>query len=559
MVWTLFLTSFIGMTSFGTFALADDHMLTAAKLFDPHHVVDIEISVPEADWDTIRAESRSIVDALKKEPAESPFTYVKADISIDGVDIKDVGIRKKGFLGSLDEQRPSLKVKFAEYKDQSPIAGLDRLTLNNNKQDPSGLSQYLGYRIFNESGTVASRCNLAHLTVNGKDLGIYSNVESIKPPMLEHGFGDNSGALWEGTITDFYEEFIKRFEKKNEQAKYEPLRQVADILAQEAVDVDRLGKLVDIEAFVRFWATESLIGFWDGYTNNQNNFFIYQDPANSKLYFIPWGADALFSENMPLPPFTIRPRFVHSRSLMANRLYRVPTIQKLYHQTLMELLEKHWNETELLAEVDRVEAMLKDLVRDENPQFLGSVAKVRTFIKTRREKLMKEMEDGPAELKSLAKLPVYARKVGTMTASFTTRWYDKTPQNPKDMGEVEIELTVDGKRIEFSKIGVYAGYSRWLPLTAGTPKPPTIVFIGQRKSNGKDLILGIGMSSESFQPSNGKPVDIGGVLMEGPLGFLFPTMRVMAGKVILESADTKDGAVIRGMLELTVLRMIDGS
>ena len=264
MLWTLFLTSFVGMISFGTFALADDQILTAAKLFDPHHVVDIEISVPEADWDTIRAESRSIFDALKKEPVESPFTYVKADISIDGVDIKDVGIRKKGFLGSLDEQRPSLKVKFAEYKDQSPIAGLDRLTLNNNKQDPSGLSQYLGYRLFNESGTVASRCNLAHLTVNGKDLGIYSNVESIKPPMLEHGFGDNSGALWEGTITDFYEEFIKRFETKNEQAKYEPLRQVADILAQEAVDVDRLDKLVDIEAFVRFWATESLIGFWDG-------------------------------------------------------------------------------------------------------------------------------------------------------------------------------------------------------------------------------------------------------------------------------------------------------
>ena len=38
-----------------------------------------------------------------------------------------VGIRKKGFLGSLDEVRPSLKIKFDHFREQEPIPGLDRL------------------------------------------------------------------------------------------------------------------------------------------------------------------------------------------------------------------------------------------------------------------------------------------------------------------------------------------------------------------------------------------------------------------------------------------------
>jgi spore coat protein CotH len=545
------------LASVQTFALADEQALSAGKLFDADHVVEISIELPAADWDTIRVQSRSFAKSLTKKTAVSPFVYVKGDITIDGVLIKGVGIRKKGFLGSLDTQRPSLKVKFAEYTDQSPVEGLGRLTLNNNKQDPSGLSQYLGYRFFNKSGTVAPRCNLARVTVNGKYLGIYSNVESIKPQMLEHGFGNSSGALFEGTIADFYEDFTKKFEKKNKQAKYKPLQDISDILARDEVNVDRLDKLVDIEAFVRYWATESLLGFWDGYTNNQNNFFMYQNPKNSKFYFIPWGADALFSENMPLPPFRIRPRFVHSRAVLANRLYRIPRTQKLYHETMTELLEEHWNEKELLAEVDRMEALLKDLVRDRNTKFSDSVNKTRAFIKTRRQKLMKEMEGGPVELKSLARQPPYFTEIGKATISFTANWYDKTPKNPKDLGDVEIMLEMDGKRIEFEKIGVYAEHAKWPPKPQGEPKPPAIVFIGQRKPDGITMTIATGLSIENFKPTEKESVDIGGMMIEG-WSFFGRGMKILVGKVTFDSAKMKKDATVQGTMELTITQLRGG-
>ena len=244
------------------------------------------------------------MDALGKSLSDSPFTYFKGNVIVDGVRIEDVGIRKKGFLGSLSEDRPSLKIKFAKYKDQTPIAELDRLTLNNNHQDGSRLSQYLASQLFNASGTIAPRCNFAKVTVNGRNLGIYSNLESIRPPFLRR-FGNETGALYEGTVTDFFPELIDKFELKNKRAHRDDIKRIAEILQQEQIDVEALGRHLDIDSFVRYWAMESLIGFWDGYTNDQNNFLLYKNPQNSKLYFIPWGVDSAFTQTMPLPPYVL--------------------------------------------------------------------------------------------------------------------------------------------------------------------------------------------------------------------------------------------------------------
>ena len=80
--------------------------LTAQQLFAPDRVADIQIKVAKSDWDTIRVQSREFHKSLGKTPAQSPFTYVKADISIDGVEIKNVAIRKKRIFW-VSEQRSS--------------------------------------------------------------------------------------------------------------------------------------------------------------------------------------------------------------------------------------------------------------------------------------------------------------------------------------------------------------------------------------------------------------------------------------------------------------------
>src|SRR5262245_51313140 len=109
--------------------------ISADRLLAADRVAEVSIEIPADDWKELCRQTRDPGKAFSGN-AENPFTWFQGDITIDGETIRSVGIRKKGFIGSLDNQWPSLKVKFDEYVEQSPIPGLEGLTLNNNKQDP---------------------------------------------------------------------------------------------------------------------------------------------------------------------------------------------------------------------------------------------------------------------------------------------------------------------------------------------------------------------------------------------------------------------------------------
>ena len=159
---------------------AADKTLTLDDLFPTDRVLDVQITVDEKAWDKIRHQSRNFVSALhekrKAAPIKGPYEYVNANVTIDGVKFEKVGLRKKGFIGSQSTSRPSLKIKLNHTDKERSIGGLTNLTMNNNKQDGSIVSQYLGYALFNTAGSPASRCAFAKVTVNGKNLGVYSHV-----------------------------------------------------------------------------------------------------------------------------------------------------------------------------------------------------------------------------------------------------------------------------------------------------------------------------------------------------------------------------------------------
>ena len=533
-------------------SLADD-------LFDTSQVLDVKIEIATEDWDKLRMQGRVFAEALGKTPAKRPYTYFRGTATVNGVRIEDVGIRKKGFIGSLDEERPSLKIKFAEYKQQSPFKGIDRLTLNNDKQDRTHLYQFLAFKFFNETGTRASRCNHAHVTVNGVSLGIYSHVESVKPPMLAREFGVGTGALFEGTVADLFPDTLRKFEKKNKQAKRSQLKPLAEILARDDLDLKALEQQLDVKAFLKFWATESLLGFWDSYSQNQNNFFMYRAPSNGKFYFIPWGTDTAFSSSMPLPPYVISNKSVQANAVIPNRLYRDPRTREQYHASFRKLLKERWKEEELLKEIDRVEVLLKPHLHQRQKDFPLSLNKLRYFIKNRRKVLENDMKKWPLKITTKAREPSYFKQIGTAKIKFDTKWFDKSPFQVFSAGKAEVELTLEGQPVTFTKIGAVAEPGKMSPKESDGNKPPSIVIHGQRKSDGKHIIIGVGLSGDQFRPSHTKQVSVQGLMMEGAFGFLNPkTMRFLSGKMTLTQAERKAGAPVSGEMQLTLVKIKGG-
>ena len=68
---------------------------------------------------------------------------------------------------------------------------------------------------------------------------------------------------------------------------------VAEALLVDNEDLEsELGAVLDIDAFIRFWALETLTGHADGYTQGSNNSFVYFDPdQENRAVLIPWGPD----------------------------------------------------------------------------------------------------------------------------------------------------------------------------------------------------------------------------------------------------------------------------
>ena len=340
--------------------------LAIDDIFPSDRVLEVKITVDLKDWDTIRRQSRdfetALADRRQYHPIDSPYTYVEATVSIDGVVFPRVGVRKKGFLGSLNSNRPSLKVKLNHVHKTGQIDGLTNLTFNNNQQDVSLISQFMGYSLFRTAGLPAPRCAYAQLSVNGQSLGVYSHVERIHRPLLKRSFGNDDGVLYEGTVVDFFEGWTGSFEKKlgKDKVGRQKIEQLIQVLKRNSQSIETaIGELVDLNSFYTFWSMEGLLGFWDGYSGNSNNFFIYLNPETDKFHFIPWGADSLFERFSPIRDDKKDPVSVKTKGLVAHKLYQLESGRHRYGQALKRLLEDYWDEKTLLAETERIEALLK--------------------------------------------------------------------------------------------------------------------------------------------------------------------------------------------------------
>ena len=480
-------------------------------LFDPDHVLEVEIELAVADWDELRVQTRSVgalFGSCLAEPFEDPFTYFPATVTIDGETIEDVGVRKKGFLGSLDTEKPSLKVKFNEYVSGQRFAGLKKLTLNNSKQDPSFVRQCLTYRTFAAAGIPASRCNFAHVTVNGADLGLFVHVEGGSKDFLRRHYDDPEGNLYEGTLSDFRAGWTATFELKtnetaNDRSDLDPV--IAALELPDAQVVDALEQVVDLDQFMTFWATEVLTTHWDGYAGNANNFFAYHDPSIDRFTFLPWGADGTFIAGPT--PFGASPNSVQAVSLMPRRLYMVPETRDRYVATLRGLLDDVWDEEAMLDDIDRMEDLITPIA---DPTGTGDLAinldQVRQFVEERRGLIEAELAGGPPAWTAPLRDPPCFITIGNLTGTVSTTWGTIGAPNPFTTGTGTLSGELEGATLVVNQVGATSGHD-------GNADPPRSQ-IAQVASlgDGTALVIAFQIEPSAFEPGATLPIDWSTVL-----------------------------------------------
>lgn len=466
-----------------------------------------------------------------------------ARVSVDGETYEEVAVRKKGFVGSLSTLRPSLKVNFGTFVDGQTHSGMKRMTLNNNKSDPSNTHQCMAYDLFAQAGAIAPRCNFARVRVNGVDLGVYSHIESIKKPMLRRHFEDDGGNLYEGQGADFSANRVDLMELKTNEAENDRSDLDAVVAALESDDdalLDTLGEVVDIDAFLTFWAMEVMVGHWDSYSGGSNNYLTYDDPTSGRFFFIPWGTDGAFSQTRPFSGEN-RDVAVLARGRVANRLYGHPRGRAMYFARVAELFERLWDEGSLLAEVDRIAALT------DAPE--AAIAGQRAFITDHGTAMRAALDasesasdwiDAPGED---GELRCREEAVRDISGRFDTTWGSLAM--PQASPTAELEVDVDGwdAGMLLTASGVDSNDSTTAQVLMLSPRPenriraflvrmPRALFtVGEHPMHGAETNV-VWAEINRGVPGDVRIIGFGG-----------------GGSITLEEASTEPGGTVRGHFE----------
>jgi spore coat protein CotH len=515
-------------------------------MFEPTRIVEVAIEMPEAAWDEIRMQNRDsniLMGAdCQAEEFPNPFTHREATVTIDGTRLERVGVRKKGFLGSLDNDKPSLKIKFDEYVADQEHAGLSGLTLNNNKQDPAYLRQCLAYQLFAQGGVPAPRCNFAHVTINGRDLGLFTHVEAVKKRFLARHFADNDGRLYEGTLSDFRPGWMATFEAKTNES--DPDRSDLDAMATAAAAPDasfvtEVDARTSIDRFLTFWAMETLVEHGDGYANNTNNFFVYRDPTTGLFEFMPWGTDSVMGSRGS-PPGSI----VLANGILARRLYLLPETRDRFITRARELVASVWTESTILAEIDRIETLIAPIVATDPfgdaAGFADAVDDVRAFV-SRRKADVTAMLDAP---------PVWDRPLrdsfcfvdlGPIQGTFDTTYKTAEPPDIFAAGTGTLTGSISGTPITFTQLGTNA--------KPGDGGKVEVQFFA-RTSATEIFVVVINLRPDQLTPGPAVPIEIFtsyALRFDLTTGAAEVVGTLLGGTITLSQADDTEGAPVVGI------------
>ena len=305
--------------------MTDQQQQAMNSFYALDNVITIKITMPQTEWDKVRLEEPKSGRCEWNWTGGARYTWRKADtVEISGTrfppptTFADVGVKKKSFCGSIDDKKPCVHIDLGRFSSTTEdtaeaLIGTRYVTLNNSKQDNSYIRQTLGYRILNTAGLPHSRCNYARVFVNGTPIGeglggelfpgVFVNAEPIMKRYIERHFNGNmNGNLYEIEHTDDFTEDRLPFIGVEDLSEFDDKEDLKfacrHIKANGLAGADQM---LDMEQYLKVYAMEFLLKHWDGYANNTNNTYLYNDvtavasPGVGNITFkmIPWGIDQI--------------------------------------------------------------------------------------------------------------------------------------------------------------------------------------------------------------------------------------------------------------------------
>ena len=329
--------------------------------------------------------------------SEQTPTYVPCSWFFNDIEWYNVGIRYKGnsSLSSgyqAGNGKLPFRVKFDYYADEYPeitgqtFYGFSDLSLSSNYNDESFMREKTATDLFREFGVAAPQSAFYELYVDYGEgpvyFGLYTFVEVIFDKMLASQFGSNAGncykpdgngAAWSSanfSITDFGK-------KTNELAgDWSDIWSVYDALhastrtsntSQYKTDLEAV---FDVDLFLKYLAVNNTIQNWDTYGRMTHNYYLYNNPSNNLITWIPWDNNEAFKEGNQggSLAFELDEADLADWPLISN-LIDIPAYRATYDAYIDDFIHTAFDPTKMQVQYSTMKSLIQSSVDKETSDY----------------------------------------------------------------------------------------------------------------------------------------------------------------------------------------------
>lgn len=276
------------------------------RLFDDTKVQRLDLTISAEDFANMQADLSTIANSGDWDL--DPI-YVPADVVHDGTTWWQVGVRYKGnsslhAAAAQGIDKLSLRFKFDEYEDANPelldqrFYGFKKMTFSNGFKDNSLIRDKLGGDIFRAAGIPVARSSFVRIYVDvgaGPTYwGLYTMVEDPSNKLLDSQFDDASGNLYkpdgDGAQLQSFDQGSMIKKSNEDLADYADVQTLISVLNGGSGQQWRsdLEAVFDVDGFLMLLAVNQSIVNWDSYGWMTHNYYLYADPSDGLIKWIPW-------------------------------------------------------------------------------------------------------------------------------------------------------------------------------------------------------------------------------------------------------------------------------
>ncbi len=283
----------------------------------------------------------------------------------------NVGIHVRGNT-SRDAAKKSFELSFNSYVPGRKYRGLEKMKLNGEHNDVSILRSKVSYDLLTQCGLPSPRTSYIKLYINNEYKGLYIHIEHFDEEYIQKRFpNDHTGNLFKcfygsdltyhGTNPTYYQNTYKL--KTNETVNdYTGLIHLIEVLynSANANFVCEIQDVFDVDSYLRTLALEILIGQWDGYAYNKNNYFLYERPSDGKFIFMEYDLDNTFGIDWFNVDWSTRNLYTwaNSNRPLYSKLLAVPYFKDRFNYHMKDILTNYFLPTPLNSNLQSTQNLI---------------------------------------------------------------------------------------------------------------------------------------------------------------------------------------------------------